>query len=167
LLGEPCSSEGLNCLCSMVTMATKLLTVSLCRESRRISSSQNFLSSVFLQNVRFLTRQLLLPEFLLFRSLVTNFMRRVASSVQCLTTDWTTGRSRLDPWQRQKDFSSNLCVQTGSGAHPASCTTGSGGLFPGAKAWPGRDAGHSPHLVPRSRTCRSYTFSPPKRLRGV
>jgi hypothetical protein len=36
-----------------------------------------------------------------------------------------------------KDFSSNLCVQTGSGAHPASCTMGTGGPFPGDKARPG------------------------------
>jgi hypothetical protein len=36
-----------------------------------------------------------------------------------------------------KDFSSNLCVQTGSGAHPAYCTMGTGGPFPGGKsaAW--------------------------------
>jgi hypothetical protein len=32
-----------------------------------------------------------------------------------------------------KDFSSSLCVQTGSGAHPASCPMGTGGTFPGAK----------------------------------
>jgi hypothetical protein len=38
-----------------------------------------------------------------------------------------------------KDFSSILCVQTGSGAHPASCTMGTGG-----KTRPGRDADHSP-----------------------
>jgi hypothetical protein len=43
-----------------------------------------------------------------------------------------------------KDFSSMLCVQTGSGAHPASCTMGTGGSFPGAKARPRRDADHSP-----------------------
>jgi hypothetical protein len=43
-----------------------------------------------------------------------------------------------------KDFSSNLCVQTCSGAHPASCTMGTGGPFPGGKARPGRDADHSP-----------------------
>jgi hypothetical protein len=43
-----------------------------------------------------------------------------------------------------KDFSSSLCVQTGSGAHPASCTMGKGGPFPGGKARPGRDADHSP-----------------------
>jgi hypothetical protein len=59
------------------------------------------------------------------------------------------------------DFSSNLCVQTGSGAHPASCPMGTGGPFPGTKARPGRDADHSPHLVPRSRMSRSYTSSPP------
>jgi hypothetical protein len=49
-----------------------------------------------------------------------------------------------------KDFSSNLCVQTDSGAHSASCTVGTVGPFPGAKARPGRDADHSPYLVPRS-----------------
>jgi hypothetical protein len=43
-----------------------------------------------------------------------------------------------------KDFSSSLCVQTGSGTHPASCTMGTGGPHPGAKARPGRDASHSP-----------------------
>jgi hypothetical protein len=66
-----------------------------------------------------------------------------------------------------KDFSSSLCVQTGSGVHPASCKMSTGSPFPGAKARPGRDADHSPHLVPRSKMNRSYTFSPPKRLRFV
>jgi hypothetical protein len=33
-----------------------------------------------------------------------------------------------------KDFSSSLFVQTGSGAHPASCTMGTGGPFPGGKS---------------------------------
>jgi hypothetical protein len=37
-----------------------------------------------------------------------------------------------------------LCVQTGSGAHAASCSMGTGGPFPGGKARPGRDAEHSP-----------------------
>jgi hypothetical protein len=40
-------------------------------------------------------------------------------------------------------FSSNLCVQTGSGDHPASCTMGTGGPFPGARARPWHDADHS------------------------
>jgi hypothetical protein len=43
-----------------------------------------------------------------------------------------------------QDFSSILCVQTGSGAHPDSCTVGTGGSFPGGKARPGRDADRSP-----------------------
>jgi hypothetical protein len=40
-------------------------------------------------------------------------------------------------------------------------------LPPGVKARPGRDADHSPHLVPRSWMSRSYTSSPPKRLHGL
>jgi hypothetical protein len=43
-----------------------------------------------------------------------------------------------------EDFSSSLCVQTGTEAHPASCIMGTGGPFPGRKARPGRDADHSP-----------------------
>jgi hypothetical protein len=43
-----------------------------------------------------------------------------------------------------RDFSSNLWVQTGSVAHPASCTMGTGSSFPGGKARPGRDTDHSP-----------------------
>jgi hypothetical protein len=43
-----------------------------------------------------------------------------------------------------KDFSSSLCAQTGSGAHPASCTMGTGGPFSGGKTRHGRDADHSP-----------------------
>jgi hypothetical protein len=43
-----------------------------------------------------------------------------------------------------KDFSCLLSAQTGSGAHPASCTMGTGGSFPGGKALLGRDADHSP-----------------------
>jgi hypothetical protein len=42
------------------------------------------------------------------------------------------------------DFSSSLCVQTGTGAHPASCTMGTGGPLSGGKARPGRNADHSP-----------------------
>jgi hypothetical protein len=43
-----------------------------------------------------------------------------------------------------KDFSSSLCVQTDSGAHPAPCTMGTVDPFPGDKSLPGRDADHSP-----------------------
>jgi hypothetical protein len=44
---------------------------------------------------------------------------------------------------RAEDFSSSPCVQTGSGAHPASYPMGTGGPFPRGKARPGRDADHS------------------------
>jgi hypothetical protein len=44
----------------------------------------------------------------------------------------------------EKDFSSSLFIQTGSGAHPASCTMGTVGPFSGGKARPGRDADQSP-----------------------
>jgi hypothetical protein len=46
-----------------------------------------------------------------------------------LATDWSTGRSRFDPRQRGKDFSCGLCVQTGTGAHPASSTVWVPGSF--------------------------------------
>jgi hypothetical protein len=41
-----------------------------------------------------------------------------------------------------KDFSCSLCIQTGSGSHPASCTMGTGDPIPGAKARPGCDPDH-------------------------
>jgi hypothetical protein len=49
-----------------------------------------------------------------------------------------------------RDFSSSLCVQTGSGARPASCTMGTGVSFSGDKARPGRDADLSPPSTVRS-----------------
>jgi hypothetical protein len=60
----------------------------------------------------------------------------VAQAVLCLTTVWTIGVQSLTG---AEDFSSSPCVQTGCGAHPASYSMGTGG-----KAWPGRDADHSP-----------------------
>jgi hypothetical protein len=58
-----------------------------------------------------------------------------------LTTGWTIGVRSLTG---AEDFSSGPCVQTGSGAHPASCPMGTGGYFPGGKARPGPDTDHSP-----------------------
>jgi hypothetical protein len=57
----------------------------------------------------------------------------VAQSVKCVTTDWTTGRPKFDPWQRREDISSSFYVQTGSEAHPASFPMGIGVLSPGIK----------------------------------
>jgi hypothetical protein len=50
--------------------------------------------------------------------------------------DWTT---RVRSPAGAKDFSSSLCDQTGSGVHPASYPTGTGG-----KVQVGCDADHSP-----------------------
>jgi hypothetical protein len=79
-----------------------------------------------------------------------------------------------------KDFSSILCVQTGSGAHPASCTMGTGGPFPGGKSaagawrWPltpikcrGREwVGAIPPLPPSaSMACSGTAFL--RKIAGV
>jgi hypothetical protein len=48
------------------------------------------------------------------------------------------------PTEAKRGFFSSLCVQTGSGDHPASCPMRTGGPFPGGKARPGRDADNSP-----------------------
>jgi hypothetical protein len=66
----------------------------------------------------------------------------------------------------EADVPSNLCVQTGSGAHPASCTMGTGVPFLGLKRGRGVTLTTHPHLVPMLRMCRSYTF-PTKQLRDV
>jgi hypothetical protein len=60
-----------------------------------------------------------------------------------------------------KDFSSSLCVQTGSAAHPDSCTVGTGGPFPGIKRGWGVTLTTHPHLMTMSRMSRSYNSSPP------
>jgi hypothetical protein len=65
----------------------------------------------------------------------------VAQSVYWLAVDWTA-------WVRSptgaEDLSSSHCVQTGSGAHPASYTMGTADSFLGGKARPGRDADRPP-----------------------
>jgi hypothetical protein len=48
------------------------------------------------------------------------------------------------PVEAKGFFFSSLCIQTVSVAHLASCTMGTGGPFPGAKARPVRDADSSP-----------------------
>jgi hypothetical protein len=68
--------------------------------------------------------------------------------------------------EEAKDFSSSLCVQTGSGAHPASRTMGTGG-----KARPGRDVDHSPPSSAEGENEQElYLFSPqapPWRVAGL
>jgi hypothetical protein len=54
-------------------------------------------------------------------------------------------------------------VQTGPGAHPASCTMGTGS-FPGVKQ-PGRGADHPPPSSAEVKKEYSYTSTPPLGLR--
>jgi hypothetical protein len=55
-----------------------------------------------------------------------------------------TGWSEVRYVAEREDFSSSLCVQTSSGAYPRSYPMGSGVLFRGCQARPGRYADHSP-----------------------
>jgi hypothetical protein len=48
------------------------------------------------------------------------------------------------PAEAKRIFSAIPCVQSDTGAHPASCTMGTGGPFHGAKERPGSKADHSP-----------------------
>jgi hypothetical protein len=105
-----------------------------------------------LPRIRSLASRLILNQYV-------NFWKYLST----LTTDWTTGRKRFDPRQRQEDYFSNLCIQTGSAVQPDSCIRGTVDPFPGGRARLVRDADHSPHLVPRSWMSRSYISSHPAR----
>jgi hypothetical protein len=80
----------------------------------------------------------------IFESIHNIYWAGEAQLLYCLTTYWTNGRSGFDPRQKQKNFSSSLFVQTGSEAHPASYSIGTGGPFLEGKARQGRHADHSP-----------------------
>jgi hypothetical protein len=74
--------------------------------------------------------------------------------------------SRYSDWLRAGRFGNRIPVsgrfiaqvQTGPGAHPVSCTMGTGS-FPGVKR-PGRGADHPPLLSPRSRKSRAIPLPP-------
>jgi hypothetical protein len=72
-------------------------------------------------------------------------MRRVAQSI---VSDYGLDVRAIEVRSptEAKGISSSLCIQTESGAHPASCPMGTGDPFPGDKARPGRDADHSPPI---------------------
>jgi hypothetical protein len=60
-----------------------------------------------------------------------------------LWAGWPGDRGSI-PNRGERIFPLESYVQTGSVAHPASCTMGTGGPLPGTKAHTGRDADHSP-----------------------
>jgi hypothetical protein len=53
------------------------------------------------------------------------------------------------PANAKRIFPLASCVQTGSGAHPASCTMGTGGPLPGVNRNLGMALTTHPHLVPK------------------
>jgi hypothetical protein len=110
---------------------------------------------------------LLLSLFSLFKDIIC--LRRSRGSSVSIVPGYRldNGAIQVRSPAEAENFSSNFCVQTGSGAHPASCRMGTGGPFPGGKLQLGRDTDHSPHLVHRSRMSRSYTSSPPCASIGV
>jgi hypothetical protein len=79
---------------------------------------------------------------------------RVAQSVWCLATGWMRGRSKFDPQQRRKDFPI-ACVSRSDVGPTQPLYNGYRVSFP-------RTLTTHPHLVPRSRMSRSYTYSPPQ-----
>jgi hypothetical protein len=64
----------------------------------------------------------------------SNIKREPGSSVSIVSDYGLDYRSFEVRFRAEaKDFSSTLCIQTGSGTHPASCTMDTGGPFPGGK----------------------------------
>ena len=84
----------------------------------------------------------------------------VAQSVYRLSTGWTV-RVRIPV-----GTGFFVPVHTGTGAHPDSCTMGTGS-FPGGKVRPGRDAEPSPLLVPWSGKSRAMLVLPLWAVRPV
>ena len=84
----------------------------------------------------------------------------IVQSVQRLANGWTVRGSNPGGG---RDFSAP--VQIGPGAHPASCTMGTGS-FLGVKR-PGRGVDHPPHLAPRLKEEQSYISAPPLSVRGL
>jgi hypothetical protein len=72
--------------------------------------------------------------------------------------DWVTG---VQSPTEAEDFSFALCIQASSGAHPASCTMGTGRSFPEGKVRPGQVADHSaPSSAKVKKERELYLLSP-------
>jgi hypothetical protein len=73
----------------------------------------------------------------------------------CLATDWTTGRTRFDPRQRQKFLTIPSVPSPAMGPTQPFVQ-----WVPGVKGGRGVTLTTHPHLVPWLRMSRSYTYSP-------
>jgi hypothetical protein len=74
----------------------------------------------------------------------------VAQAVYCLTMDWTTGRSRFDPWQGQTIFPLPSVSRPTLGPTQPPVQWIPGILSPGVKRGRGVMLTTHPHLVPWS-----------------
>jgi hypothetical protein len=132
-----------------------------------ISDEWNF-RSVFRKyeelNSNFLTTSMLIFIQLPFTACNKNVRSRVSSGSIVSDYELDDLATGVRSPAGAEDFSSILCVQTGSGAHPASCTMV---LSLGVKRSRGVMLTTHPPLVPRSWMSRSYTSSPLKRLHGM
>jgi hypothetical protein len=68
---------------------------------------------------------------------------------------------------RAGSFSLRHRVHTGSGAHPASYSMGTGGSLSLGLKRPGRESDHSPQSSAEVRGCVELYLTPPVRLPGV
>jgi hypothetical protein len=91
----------------------------------------------------------------------------VAQSVQCLATDWMTGRSMFDPRQGQRIFPVTSVSRPALGPTQPPVQRVPGVLSPGVKRGQGVTLTTHRHVVQRSRMSRSCTSSLLKRLHGV
>jgi hypothetical protein len=85
----------------------------------------------------------------------------VKISSVCIVSDWTTGWSGFDPRQRQIIFPLSSLSRPTVGHTQPHVRWVPGILSPWVKRGRGVTLTTHPHLVPRSRMCRSYTSSPP------
>ena len=93
-----------------------------------------------------------------YTHLISPTWTAIAQSLQRLATGWTVRGS--NPGGGGRDF-----PQTGPGAHPASCTMGTGS-FPRVKR-PRRGADHLPHPAQKLKKEYSYTSTFSLSLRGL
>ena len=127
-----------------------------------IPSDMNFCISIC--NILIFPAGIFFIAFLLENPIFFHYMGdcvgRVVQSVQRLPTAWTVRGS--NPGGAR--FSAP--VRTGPGAHPASCTMGTGS-FLGVRCCRGVTLTPHPLLVQRSKIDQRYTSTLPKGLRGL
>jgi hypothetical protein len=102
------------------------LTFARCVITNTITTDDNILVITF-KRLSANMNSILFAYKLQYESPYNGRLRRFTSPLQ---------KTRVQSPAEAKDFSSSLCVETSTEAHPASCTLGTGGPFPGSERWP-------------------------------